>query len=1476
MTSDSSPDEVLGPLMEEFLQRKRNGEVPSLSEYVNRHPELEAEIRDLFPAVAMMEQAESNSPPSPAITRTGGHPRRLGDYRIIREVGRGGMGIVYEAIQESLGRHVALKVLPWQSVADDRLVKRFQREARISAALHHTNIVPVYGVGEADGVHFLAMQFIRGQSLDSVLREIRRLSLAEDRPAQLAEDSEGPASEENSACHSHPDSRAIAESLTGRMISETRTLQGQSAGPVSPQKGGGNTEAAAFMDTTADASVAPSVMSSATAGTRGNAFFRRAAELIASVAEAIDYAHVHGVVHRDIKPANVIIDLDGGVWVTDFGLAKASDSSVTGDDPENTAALTHTGDLVGTIRYLAPERFQGVNNASCDIYSLGLTLYEFVTLRPAFAAADRMSLIQLITSGPPPSARRHAPDVPRDLETIIGKATQHSASQRYASAAEMAVDLRRFLDGKPIVARRTPAFERFMLWCRRRPAVAALSGVIVTLVVLLALGSSIAAIRLNRSLANVQAARRAERVANQNAIQSLFDAYIAQASSEVAGISSGRHYKAMSAVGEAANLLRRLQLTDAECFSLRNVAIHGLVLDDLQNEIHVRANQPNSFHQKSGFDSDVAAIAIVGDDGNVMVTDLESGRALQRVPGQWMTDPLAYTRISKNQRYIATYGTLPTGRPALSLWDCREKIFVIEEQELGLPDWARSFSFSPDNSRFVYGTEHDARVLDLPSGTVIRTWKATGETLHAGFSRDGRFLALDDGRRSVVVVTSDPSEQEISLSLPSRATDADFSPDGRLLATSCDDNVIYIWDLRNPQEPLLSLTGHTSAARSVEFSPDGLLLASTGWDTTSRLWQPLIGRELCRVTGQVSAFSDDGSRLGFEGAAQGYGRYTVSNSDVCRSIVETVRESDIDDMCFHPSGKLLAFVNDEALFLYRWPEATMVSRVEGLSRLTTCQFLDGGDRLIASGAGGVKCYATADVLKGSDAEPIATCLKTSTWAGYFAVAADDESIIYLTTDGYLRRLHGETLAEIAPPKRLPTDHWFVSASPDGRWIASSGKHSNSVTVFDAASDEPVYTDEFNVSPGVWTEFSPDGNVLALSTMGRVTFLSTETWQQCGVFELGEMSIGRPAFSPDGTRIAIQSRALVTMLDASNFEPLAEFSPRFGEPLCSVGPEMSAALTFSADSSCLATGTRENSIHVWNLPRIHSRLTQLGLGWGDLGDDRDSTWGVSVSESVEPSEGDQDQQLAIPDFVPVEWAFPETREQKRERRREELLADLREHPESRNALFALATFHNEQEEWDDAARRWAQLQQLEPENVSYRLHSAFSLIHKQPPQIEQAIAQYEALFESDQLKQHQKLEACNYLAWFYVSGPIPLRDSKRALVLSRQAFAIAMEQDNDSVTYVQNTLGWSLFRVGQYEEAASIFERNIARRDNRSPVHDWLCLSGCLHQLGRHDEAKKAWSTAFQELKKADPEELDELQRLFREIGGLLGTTDLAD
>jgi serine/threonine protein kinase len=178
MTASGSAPDPLGQLADEFLERYRRGERPALTDYAARHPDLAEQIRELFPALVMMEAVRPGPPTAVGAGGSGGaaaSPPRLGEYRLVREIGRGGMGVVYEAEQESLGRRVALKVLPPGALGDARHVERFQREARAAARLHHTNIVPVFAVGEEDGIHYYVMQYIEGHPLDKVLAELRRL-----------------------------------------------------------------------------------------------------------------------------------------------------------------------------------------------------------------------------------------------------------------------------------------------------------------------------------------------------------------------------------------------------------------------------------------------------------------------------------------------------------------------------------------------------------------------------------------------------------------------------------------------------------------------------------------------------------------------------------------------------------------------------------------------------------------------------------------------------------------------------------------------------------------------------------------------------------------------------------------------------------------------------------------------------------------------------------------------------------------------------------------------------------------------------------------------------------------------------------------------------------------------------------------------------------------------------------------------------
>ena len=419
-------------LAEEFVARYRRGERPSVSEYARKYPEFADQLPGVLQAMVLLEElspAKQGNTTS-NLANDGVALKQLGEYRILREIGRGGMGVVYEAEQESLGRHVALKVLPFHALMDPTSLERFRREARAVAGLHHSNIVPVFSVGEQQGVHYYAMQLIQGQALDEVLREVKRM---------------------------HGVKAAECSQPLG-MSNAARTLLQGGFGPLS--------------DASGKTPLSASSVSS-------HPYFRNAARLGVQVADALAYAHSQGVLHRDIKPSNLLLDTLGTIWVTDFGLAKAGAQ----------VELTHTGDIVGTLRYMPPERFKGWSDPRSDVYSLGLALYELVTLQPAFDESDRVLLMQQIVREEPPRPRKLDRHIPRDLETIILKACAKEPGHRYPSATELAEDLRRFLDDKPIQARRSSAFEKTWRWCRRNPAVSTLTASVALLMVMVTLVS---------------------------------------------------------------------------------------------------------------------------------------------------------------------------------------------------------------------------------------------------------------------------------------------------------------------------------------------------------------------------------------------------------------------------------------------------------------------------------------------------------------------------------------------------------------------------------------------------------------------------------------------------------------------------------------------------------------------------------------------------------------------------------------------------------------------------------------------------------------------------------------------------------------------------------------------------------------------------------------------------------------------------
>ncbi len=367
-------------VLDQYLADLQAGKAPDKIKLFAEHPELAVQLEQCLSGIEFVHRAAK-----PA----GGVPTQLGDFRVIREVGRGGMGVVYEAEQISLKRKVALKVLRFGATADPEVMKRFQREAETVAHLHHTNIVPIHAVGCEQGVNYYAMQFIEGHSL--------------------------------------------AENV------------GERHGPPIPRN------------------------------------FREIAGWALQAAEALAHAHQRGVIHRDIKPSNLILDPEGTVWLTDFGLAKRADE----------VTMTAAGVLMGTPRYMSPEQAASAKlpiDHRTDIYSLGATLYELATGKPVFDSQTPQGVFTQILNTEPVSPRLIQGRMPRDLETIILKCLAKEPDKRYQQARDLADDLRSYLENRAIRARRPSLAERTLRWAKKQRASALIAGVAAVVAVVLMVG----------------------------------------------------------------------------------------------------------------------------------------------------------------------------------------------------------------------------------------------------------------------------------------------------------------------------------------------------------------------------------------------------------------------------------------------------------------------------------------------------------------------------------------------------------------------------------------------------------------------------------------------------------------------------------------------------------------------------------------------------------------------------------------------------------------------------------------------------------------------------------------------------------------------------------------------------------------------------------------------------------------------------
>ena len=1217
----------LDQLADEFAARFRRGERPTLKEYTDRYPELAGELRALLPALITVEQVqeiraereEAEHAPSPAPPLS-----RVGDYRILREIGRGGMGVVYEAEQVSLGRRVALKVLPWQIARDPTSHERFCREARASARLHHTNIVPVFEVGHDGEVHYYAMQFIQGQSLDSVIRELRKLRgrsrLERGGPAGPGGPEEGRLGDRGP--RGIGTEAGLARSLlTGRFARDPTGIHAgdsPSPGPGDPAPSGsvppavGNTSA-----------VMPGGTQLSSVESRHRAFHRGVAHIGRQVASALAYAHARGILHRDIKPSNLLLDTDGVVWVSDFGLAKVDDD-----------ALTKTGDILGTLRYMAPERFRGRGDARADVYSLGLTLFELLVLRPAFDSPDRLALSEQIQHAEPPRPRSLDSRIPRDLETIVLKAIEKDPGDRYVTAEAMAEDLRRFLGDEPIRARRAGAPERFARWARRHPAVAVLGGMLTAVLLAATIASVLAAQQMAALARRNEDAARSERGAR-------LDAQAAQKQAEADRLEADRQRERaeqqvyIARIGQAEGALRLFDAATARglldrcrpgpgepdrrgwewsyldqwcrpelraialptaaqsrCVAVspdgrllavgcwdpdavnadRHLPVPAYLISLPDGRVRHELVGHNLLVRAVAFRPDGKRLATIGQEGTIRVWDTGSGRPLRTISVDSRDWPLEkWLSWSPDGRRLASYAEDGLVR----IWDPetgRETARIAQK--------AQSMAWSPDGTRIALGL-----VGDL--GLEVRPWDARTERLRGPvlkqrgwvhalcWSPDSRWLAAiwtvtDGGSPTLTVCDATSGERVFQVDNPAVLRSIAFSPDGTRVATGGEEEVVRVFDAADGRAHAALFTGAIQVTR-LAFSPDGRRLHAAGWGMGGvKVFDPARdprGRRVPVWPGQISALTFDREGLRILGIDWMFGLLTSADpvaGDVRRDRLLPVADSHHwprGDFAFSPDGgRLAAPTRRDPAVIGIWDVA--------LGRPVAALRGSGGPiTAVAFGPDG-RSLATA-ALGAAKARPIVTLWDLASGRATpirtFEAGPNPVETLAFGADG--RRL-----AAGGGARRQEDSGWVIA------WDAETG------AVLGALD---------RVGLVMSLAFHPDGVRLAVADYEESKVHLWDLAAGTRITQPGPGGVSCVEFTPDGKRLAaLGSDGNVHLADARTGDEVLVLRTS-GPPAGGAG--FTPRLAFSPDGSRIVANAAGPVLNLWDLGPVSGLAAEPGAG-----------------------------------------------------------------------------------------------------------------------------------------------------------------------------------------------------------------------------------------------------------------------------------------
>ncbi|MEM7311634.1 MAG: WD40 repeat domain-containing serine/threonine protein kinase, partial [Planctomycetota bacterium] len=987
--NDSHENLEMDAIVEEFTTQRRNGENPTIEQFVKKYPSYAERIRRVFPMLEFLEFAgdETKSRSNGDVVRATDTPGQIGEYAIDRELGRGGMGIVYEARHLHLNRRVALKILP-DSRLRGTMKERFMREARAAARLHHTNIVPVFDFGVDGETPFYAMQYIDGFGIDQIVK-----AMAETQPR-------------------------VGDSTANYLPS---TILTDSASDISRVSGSGSQA-------------------------RGS-YWRNVAKLGRQAAQALHYAHSHGVIHRDIKPSNLLLDFDRNVWITDFGLAKTA-----GEDD-----LTETGDVVGTLRYMAPETISGTSDERSDVCGLGLVLYELIAKGQAFPTTDRQELLTRITTSGPESLHRRQPAAPRDLRIIVHKAIDRESNQRYATARELADDLQRFLEDRPVKARPISFPVQIWRWSRRNRAVSSLLALVASLVFATLLGSLYFSVVVNRLAAD----RKTER---DNAVRQAFEASLSEVAARRTSGQPGQRFRGIEAARRASRFVDQIAATPEELFTLRNNTIGCLSLPDV---MPIGETWPVSAWETQ-FSPELKWFGYQKSrNGPVVLQSTEDERKIELDVGGIGVQRMDLTTdaqfvIIRDKDYSAR------------LWSRDKEQFIWQSDRI----WGWCLSSDPRSPRLYFQDEQfQLHVMDLTTLAEPRTPIKVGyPCIHMEVSPDGTLLAMVQARSAgdTVVVRSLVDDGKIIWQCPgtSQLHGLAWHPTKRRLAVPRLTNV-FLYDLDRSREPIAKFEGHANNVDRVAFSRNGRLLITRSWAHETRFWDVNSQVQRLIVSGRFLKLSRDGTRIGYVGSRAGIWKFSEGNEfwALCPSD-DSLFMNVSSDLAVHPNNRTVFLTHGNGLRVCDLLGSHDPVHLVG-ERNYSVRFTPDGKSMYSATLHGFLHWPIAE----STGEELTTEMQIGPpdvllgnqhfSERFLDLDQSGKSLATISEAGHVEVFDAGS-HELQSSLTLPPNSKGVSLTSGGE-IATGNHHGNGIYVYDVKTGKPIH--EFEVPWAARTRFS---------------------------------------------------------------------------------------------------------------------------------------------------------------------------------------------------------------------------------------------------------------------------------------------------------------------------------------------------------------------------------------------------------------------